>query len=155
MSGGHFNYNQYRINDIADSIEHELNRQGKEKPKDELYGDKEYFEKYPDEKYYYTYPETVQEKMREAVKQLKIAAVYAQRVDWFLSGDDGEENFVERLAEDLNTLTNVSKRIYLTFANHNCDSAYSTLEKANQRVKQIKDEKPDMEGVYVISRDVE
>ena len=45
MSGGHFDYNQYRINDIADSIERELNRQGKEKPKDELYGDKEYFSK--------------------------------------------------------------------------------------------------------------
>ena len=95
MSGGHFDYNQYRINDIADSIERELNRQGKEKPKDELYGDKEY---------YYTYPEIVQEKMKEAVKQLKIAAIYAQRVDWFLSGDDGEESFIERLAEDLNAL---------------------------------------------------
>lgn len=104
MSGGHFDYNQYRINDIADSIERELNRQGKEKPKDELYFNKEYFEKYPDEKYYCTYPEIVQEKMKEAVKQLRIAAVYAQRVDWFLSGDDDEERFIERLAYDLNTL---------------------------------------------------
>lgn len=104
MSGGYFNYNQYLIDDIADSIERKLNRQGQEKTKDELYGDKEYFEKYPDEKFYYTYPEIVQEKMREAVRQLKIAAVYAQRVDWFLSGDDGEESFIERLAEDLNDL---------------------------------------------------
>ena len=104
MSGGHFDYNQYRINDIADRIERILNRQGKEKPKDELYGDKEYYEKYPDEIYHYTYPKIVQEKLREAVKQLKIAAVYAQRVDWFLSGDDGEESFIERLEEDLNTL---------------------------------------------------
>ena len=46
MSGGHFDYNQYRINDIADSIERELSRQGKEKPQSEFYGDKEYFEKY-------------------------------------------------------------------------------------------------------------
>lgn len=99
MSGGCFDYNQYRINDIADSIERELNRQGKEKPKDELYFDDEYFEKY-----YYTYPEIVQEKMREAVKQLKIAAVYAQRVDWLLSGDDDEESFIKRLSDDLNNL---------------------------------------------------
>ena len=106
MSGGHFDYNQYRINDIADSIERELSRQGKEKPKSELYGDKEYFEKYPDEKYYYTYPEIVQEKMREAVKQLKIAAIYAQRVDWYLSGDDGDESFIERLEEELKTYNN-------------------------------------------------
>ena len=95
MSGGYFDYNQYRINDIADSIERELNRQGKEKPKDELYFDDEY---------YYTYPEIVQEKMREAVKQLKIAALYAQRVDWLLSGDDDEESFIKRLSDDLNNL---------------------------------------------------
>jgi len=104
MSGGHFDYNQYRINDIVDSIENELSRQGKEKPMNELYGDKEYFEKYPEEKFYYTYPEIIQEKMKEAVKQLKIAAVYAQRVDWFLSGDDGEESFIKRLQEELDAL---------------------------------------------------
>ena len=104
MSGGHFDYNQYRINDIADSIERELNRQGKEKPNDELYGDAEYFKKYPEERFYYTYPEIVQEKMKEAIKALKIAAIYAQRVDWFLSGDDGEESFIERLNDELNAL---------------------------------------------------
>ena len=50
MSGGHFDYKQYHINEIVDSIERELNNQGKEKPKDELYCDKEYYEIYPDEK---------------------------------------------------------------------------------------------------------
>ena len=105
MSGGYFNYGQFQINEIANSIEQELNKQGKEKPKDELYENEEYFKKYPKEKYYYRYPEIVQEKMREAIKQLKIAAVYTQRVDWFLSGDDGEESFIERLKEDLNALT--------------------------------------------------
>jgi hypothetical protein len=101
MSGGHFDYQQYRINDIADSIEHELNNQGKEKPKDKLYCDDEYYKRYPDEKYYYIYPPIVQEKMKEAIKQLRIAAIYAQRVDWFLSGDDGEENFIKRLEDEL------------------------------------------------------
>ncbi len=101
MSGGHFDYKQYHINEIVDSIERELNNQGKEKPKCKLYCDKEYYEKYPDEKYYYTYPPIVQEKMKEAIRQLKIAAVYAQRVDWFLSGDDGEENFIKRLEDEL------------------------------------------------------
>ena len=71
MSGGYFDYNQYRINDIADSIERKLNRQGKEKPKDELYGDKEYYEKYPDEKYYYTYPKIVQEKNAGSSEAIK------------------------------------------------------------------------------------
>jgi hypothetical protein len=55
MSGGHFEYKQYQINEIADSIERVLNRQGKLKPKDELYCNDEFYEKYPNEKYYQTY----------------------------------------------------------------------------------------------------
>jgi hypothetical protein len=78
MSGGFFDYNQYRINDMSDSIERELNQQGKEKPKDELYGDEEYFRKYPEEKFYPTYSPEVQEKMKEAITALKIASVYVQ-----------------------------------------------------------------------------
>jgi hypothetical protein len=35
---------------------------------------------------------------------LRKAAVYAQRVDWLLSGDDGEETFLERLKKDLDKL---------------------------------------------------
>jgi hypothetical protein len=101
MSGGRFNYNQYRITEIADSIEQTLNRQGKEIPTDKRWYDKEYYLKYPEDKFYQTYPEKVQEKMQEAIKQLRIAAIYAQRVDWFLSGDDGEESFLERLDEEL------------------------------------------------------
>ena len=49
----------------------------------------------------------------------------------------------------------VGKRIYLTFADHNCDSSYSTLEKANERMALIKEQNHDMDGVYVISREVE
>ena len=104
MSGGYFDYQQYCINHIADDIEYELNKQGKEKPKDELYLSSEYYEKYPEELYFYTYPENVQEKMKEAVKYLRIASIYTQRVDWFLSGDDGEESFLSRLEKELNEL---------------------------------------------------
>jgi hypothetical protein len=104
MSGGRFDYTQYHINTIADSIESELERQGKEKPKDELYFDKEYLEKYPEEKYYYIHPLEVQNEMRKAIKILRQASVYAQRVDWYLSGDDGDENFLKRLKAELNAL---------------------------------------------------
>ena len=104
MSGGHFDHKQYWINDIADSIELELDRQGKEKPRDELYYNKEYYDEYPEDKFYPTYSEIVQEKMKEAIKQLRIAAVYAQRIDWFLSGDDNEESFIERLGEELENI---------------------------------------------------
>ena len=101
MSGGKFNYAQYHITEIIDGIERELERQGKERPKHEIYFD---LEDYPDEKYYYTHTEEVQQEMRNAIKALKLAAVYAQRVDWYLSGDDGEESFLRRLKEELDKL---------------------------------------------------
>ena len=104
MSGGHFNYKQYWIKDIADSIELELDRQGQEKPRNELYYDKEHYDKYPEDMFYPTYSIIVQEKMKEAIKQLRIAAIYTQRIDWFLSGDDSEESFIERLGEELENI---------------------------------------------------
>jgi hypothetical protein len=39
--------------------------------------------------------------LEEAVKAIRIAAIYVERVDWLFSGDDGEEDFLRRLAEDL------------------------------------------------------
>jgi hypothetical protein len=33
-----------------------------------------------------------------------MAEIYAQRIDWLLSGDDGEDSFRERLKEDLEKL---------------------------------------------------
>ncbi|MGD9991906.1 MAG: hypothetical protein AB7E36_06910 [Salinivirgaceae bacterium] len=101
MSGGFFEYDQYRIGRMADSIEQELKNQGKKKPKDDLWGTEDYYEKYPEDRFYPTYTALVQEKLREAVNALRQAEIYAHRVDWFLSGDDGEDNFPERLSSDL------------------------------------------------------
>lgn len=104
MSGGHFDYKQYHINDIVYTIERELELQGKVKPKDELWNNEDYYKTYPEEKLYRTYPKEIQEKFKDGIKALKIAAIYAQRIDWFLSGDDGDENFIKRLTEELNEL---------------------------------------------------
>lgn len=174
MSGGHFDYAQYRIDDIIDSIEREIEiatskrpplvvRNGVsvyllegencksyvyhyrfktfseaetyfqensiykiyKKPKpieggmrmlvqdrfsDEIYEVKSYtYEEYePDENgeipCYPDYtPETIQE-FKNGIDILKKASVYAQRIDWLISGDDGEENFHKRLKQDLGKL---------------------------------------------------
>ena len=39
--------------------------------------------------------------MKEAYRQMRIAEIYATRVDWMMSGDDSEESFRERIKEDL------------------------------------------------------
>lgn len=39
--------------------------------------------------------------MKEAYRQIRIAEIYAERVDWMMSGDDSEECLRERIKEDL------------------------------------------------------
>lgn len=108
MSGGRFNYDQYKIGYIADAIEKEIERNGREKTRDEMkaegWRDPNWYEKYPEEKFHYEYPPEVIEQFKIAVQKLREAQVYAHRVDWLLSFDDGEESFLRRLKEDLKKL---------------------------------------------------
>lgn len=110
MSGGRFDYNQYKIGYIADDIQWHIEKNGRKKTKEELKEESswsyqpDWYEKYPEELYHYKYPDEVIEKFKEAVKILRQAEVYAQRVDWLLSGDDGEESFMERLKDDLESI---------------------------------------------------
>ena len=88
MSGGHFDYNQYKIGWIADEIEQFIRNNDVEDVDTGIFIGLRYS------------PETLDE-FKNAVHALKVAQVYAQRVDWLISGDDGEESFHERLREDL------------------------------------------------------
>ena len=89
MSGGHFNYDQYLIKTISDSIQSVIDRNDSTE-KDE---------------YGYTVgrgysPETIA-RFRKAVEVLERASIYAQRIDWLLSDDDGEDTFAQRLDREL------------------------------------------------------
>ena len=48
-------------------------------------------------------PEVLDE-LKKGLEILKKAAIYAQRRDWLLSGDDGEDSFKRRLKEELDEL---------------------------------------------------
>ena len=86
MSGGHFDYKQYSMREIADQIEGAIYKRNKKQEDYYLFSDK-----------------TVQES-QTAIRKLHEAEVYAQRIDWLLSGDDGEDTFHERLKADLKEL---------------------------------------------------
>jgi hypothetical protein len=92
MSGGHFDYKQYEISRISDEIEQliEINGKKREGRIESWEGD-----------YHYEYPPEIVQKFKEAVSHLRVAQIYAHRVDWLISGDDGEESFLRRLNEDL------------------------------------------------------
>lgn len=105
MSGGTFDYKQHHIIDIADEIQSKLDRQGVEKTNRELaYFDNDYYDRYPEEKFYPTYPVNIQVELKNAVNIIRKAALYAQRVDYYFAGDDGEESFLRRLKQELNQL---------------------------------------------------
>lgn len=105
MSGGHWEYIQYRFTDIAEDIDQLIEKNGKPKTKEELkeegWRDPDWYKKYPEDLNHYKYPEEVIEQFKKASEAVRIAQIYIQRIDWLLSGDDGEESFLERLNKEL------------------------------------------------------
>lgn len=80
MSGGHFDYDQYRIRRIADEVEQLI-----------IDNSNEFSQ------------ETIEE-FKIGLEYLKKAEVYTQRIDWLVSGDDGEDTFHNRLQSELKNL---------------------------------------------------
>lgn len=60
-----------------------------------------YYDRYPDEADVLELSDETINVMKEAYRQIRIAEIYATRVDWMMSGDDSEESFRERMKEDL------------------------------------------------------
>jgi len=89
MSGGAFQGNQYRIQAIIDLIADIILEN--DSPETDSYG----------YRIGYGYPPEIIEKFREGLEYLTKAQIYAQRIDWLVSGDDGEETFLKRLKHDL------------------------------------------------------
>jgi hypothetical protein len=109
MSGGTFDYKQYNIGIIADEVEQLILNNGRPKTQEELrdesWGrDNSWYEKYPEDLNHYKYPDDVIEEFKKGLDILRRAQVYAQRIDYLISGDDGEESFHKRLKEDLSKL---------------------------------------------------
>lgn len=84
MSGGHFDYEDDRIDVVAFEIERLIEN-------NDEYGD------------------TTIVEFKKAVELLKMSYIYAHRIDWLVSGDDSEETFHERLKKDLEAMNEVKK----------------------------------------------
>jgi hypothetical protein len=92
MSGGHFDYNQYRIGYIADAVEELIASNNDDSVNS--WGDtigRFYSE------------ETIAE-FRKGLHYLRLAEIYAQRIDWLVGDDDSEVSFHSRLKEELEQL---------------------------------------------------
>jgi hypothetical protein len=89
MSGGYFNDQQYQFGLIADEIPQIVDTN--ESDETNRWGDTvgRGYE-----------PATIAE-FRHCIAHLRLAAIYTQRIDYLVSGDDGEESFHRRLQHDL------------------------------------------------------
>lgn len=92
MSGGYFDYQQYRIHDIAASIS-ELIASNDDDTPTEFGGTVGNL-----------FSQDTIAKFEEAELTLRKAEAMAQRVDWLVSGDDSEESFHSRWKEELDKL---------------------------------------------------
>ena len=84
MSGGHFDYQQNKIAEMADSVKELIETNGEHEWRN------------------YS-PETIRE-FKNGLAFLQLAYVYAQRIDWLVSSDDSESTFHQRLNEDLDNV---------------------------------------------------
>jgi hypothetical protein len=80
MSGGHFDYVQYRLSSVVDQIQ-------------ELIDNNNVVDEWG---YATNYSEETLDKFREAIKAVDKARNMIHRIDYLVSGDDGEETFNER-----------------------------------------------------------
>ena len=89
MSGGHFDYQQYRCHDIATMI-------------DELIAsnDDESLDEFGNRRGHGFCAETIS-RFKTASHTLKKAGTMAQRIDWLVSGDDGEETFLRKWKKEV------------------------------------------------------
>lgn len=117
MSGGYFDYQQYKIREIADQIKEVIIKNKVEKQKEELYpwcyNDDGTVNEW--DKYYFYFPDDVIEEFKKTYKALRIAEIYAHRCDYLLEGDDSEESFKNRLKKEL-------EEFELEFSNGKCFS---------------------------------
>lgn len=92
MSGGYFDYNHYMLEHIASSISNLIKINNSEKLDSAGYPVSCH------------YPPDIIAKFDETRKILRLAAAMVQRIDWLVSGDDGEDSFRERWNEEVEIL---------------------------------------------------
>lgn len=82
MSGGHFDYVNYRLDDIADSINAQIKENQESK-----------------DHYQERYPEAVVARLQRTALECRRVSRMLKHADYLFSGDDGTESFLEHWKE--------------------------------------------------------
>jgi len=116
MSGGSMDYVGFKIEQAAEYVAQEIARIEKmdaKKIADEFHPCNYYVKNYPDKKFLASPTglrrETLK-RLRAAEKAMRIAAIYAIRVEWLTSCDDGYDNFILQTDEELEKFKKRTKK---------------------------------------------
>lgn len=105
MSGGSMEYVYWKIQEAARQIQHELANAELCRRNGRFFDAAEYYRKQHPDVDYLKSPEeltdAVIKRLRDALVCVRKASIYAERVEWLTSDDDGYEDFCIRLDEQL------------------------------------------------------
>lgn len=124
MSGGYFYYDQNRIKYVVERLESYLAEDN-------------------------DYSKATVEKMHDGLEALRIAYIYAQRIDWLLSGDDGEESFHERLDEELSKIIPDFVQVGNNTLHGAIDYWQDRAERAEAKIKEFESDEARQEKFYM------
>ena len=103
-------YVGFKIEEAAEQVAHEIERiekMGRKEIADEFRPCEYYIKEHPDKPFLRSAAgirREVLKRLRAAKKALAIASIYAIRVEWLTSCDDGYDNFILRTDEELKKL---------------------------------------------------
>ena len=116
MSGGSMDYIGFKMQEAIGQVAGEIARiemMGRKEIADEFRPCDYYVKKHPDKKYLASPAglrrETLK-RLRAAERAIRIASIYAIRVEWLTSCDDGYDSFILRTDEELEKLKKGEKK---------------------------------------------
>ena len=78
MSGGHYEYIQFKLDETIKQMEKDYKNESG-----------------------YIKDDSILVAIQHTLSMLKMTRTYIHRIDWLMSGDDGEDSFFTRLQEDI------------------------------------------------------
>ena len=94
MSGGHYEYEQYKIDQVAYQMKKDIENNG---------------ETHDPHNYVFDFTKETMEYMKKVSDIVALAGILTKHADWLYSGDDSEETFRENIEKALLEYNSVSK----------------------------------------------
>ena len=91
MSGGRYSINPYMLDEIIEDIDFAIKDSDEHKGKEQPLSDWDF---------HYDISDEAKKELIKGREIIKLAKIYINRIDYFLSGDDGNESFIKRIEED-------------------------------------------------------